>query len=426
MRFRFFTGDDDGFVKSLTVSTQPDQDVPAPTNLDDTTAPTKARAVDRLAFRKLGDQRLLAVVRADGSASVHTIEDSNSMKLLYEWKEPRMRAGTSYIGLGLSETYTCTNAGHFRLTTLPLSATDSATSKASLPMRLCDFQLSPSYDSFAYGGDEVDLSVWDAERAFLAEPAVATPSNDTEGSVKKRKKPSSNVLFPGELWRAKNLPNDNLSLRQPVHVSSLTFLSQSPSSSNNPSHHIVTGSRLGSVRRYDTRAARRPVANWTQFQSVRKVQQGCAEHEVFVSDIKSNMYSVDTRNGRILCGYRSISGAVNSIAITPTHLASTSLDHFFRLHPAYGPPAVAGSQAPKPNKGETVVKVYMNSTPTAVVWDQEYASPLPEADDNNGILGKDTRESENDDEEDLWEGMDVVGAESDHEVSRPTSRRRRV
>jgi hypothetical protein len=120
-----------------------------------------------------------------------------------------------------------------------------------------------------------------------------------------------------------------------------------------------------------------------------------------------------------------ISGAVNSIAITPTHLASTSLDHFFRLHPAYRPPAVAGSQAPKPNKGETVVKVYMNSTPTAVVWDQEYAS-LPEVDDNNGILGKGTRESENGDEEDLWEGMDVVGAESDHEVSHPTSRRRRV
>lgn len=80
----------------------------------------------------------------------------------------------------------------------------AVTSKASLPMRLCDFQLSPDHKSFAYGGDEVDLSVWDVERAFSAEP-IALTSYGTENPPTKRKKPSSSDLLPGELWRAKNV-----------------------------------------------------------------------------------------------------------------------------------------------------------------------------------------------------------------------------
>ena len=172
--------------------------------------------------------------------------------------------------------------------------------------------------------------------------------------------------------------------------------------------------------------------------------------EIFISDINSNLYSVDTRNGRILCGYRcrpimcpfcsqvlicyefvvrpAISGAVNSIAITPTHLASTSLDRFFRLHPAYAPPTVAGSQTQAQHKGETVVKVFMKSTPTAVVWDEEFGSALVEPDDNDRIPGKDAGGSKAGDEEDVWEGMDVVEVDStsDHEDPRPTSRRRHM
>jgi hypothetical protein len=60
MSYRFFTGDDNGFVKSLTVSTRVDpENVPVPTTLDDTRAQTKVRAVDKLAFRKIGDEKLV-------------------------------------------------------------------------------------------------------------------------------------------------------------------------------------------------------------------------------------------------------------------------------------------------------------------------------------------------------------------------------
>lgn len=60
MSFRFFTGDDNGFIKSLTVSTQPDpENVPVPKTLDDTRAQTKARAVDKLDFHKAGEDKLV-------------------------------------------------------------------------------------------------------------------------------------------------------------------------------------------------------------------------------------------------------------------------------------------------------------------------------------------------------------------------------
>lgn len=109
-----------------------------------------------------------------------------------------------YCALGRGA-YTCSTAGHLQLTAFTASSSTPTTSKASLPMRLCDFQLSPDAATFAYGGDEVDLSVWDAERAFAgAKPSSLYPE-ESDASGNKRKKPSSNDLLPGEIWRAKNV-----------------------------------------------------------------------------------------------------------------------------------------------------------------------------------------------------------------------------
>lgn len=73
------------------------------------------------------------------------------------------------------------------------------------------------------------------------------------------------------------VPNDYLGLRQPVHITSLTYLS--PSSSANH-HHILTGTQLGDVRRYDIRTARRPVSNWKgigKIGGIKTVERGFVE-----------------------------------------------------------------------------------------------------------------------------------------------------
>jgi hypothetical protein len=57
--------------------------------------------------------------------------------------------------------------------------------------------------------------------------------------------------------RLRQVANDSLSLRQPVHNTCLTYISAT-------SQHLLAGTQRGVVRRYDTRVARKPVAEWKQ------------------------------------------------------------------------------------------------------------------------------------------------------------------
>ena len=69
-------------------------------------------------------------------------------------------------------------------------------------MRLRDLKMSSSGENFAYGGDEVDLSVWNTERA-LSGPSVPSLSDTAHGGQKRKK--SKPMLLNGEVWRAKNV-----------------------------------------------------------------------------------------------------------------------------------------------------------------------------------------------------------------------------
>ena len=140
-----------------------------------------------------------------------------------------------------SSIYWCTSQGAVGRQSIVVSEADissdaaDGSQSARLPMRLKDWQLSPTFDTFAYGGEEVDLSIWDTERAFQSSQPTNS-SSDTSGKKRKR----GTELVPGEIWRAKNvsdshiilcathrlislkLPNDSLSLRQPIHIKSLS------------------------------------------------------------------------------------------------------------------------------------------------------------------------------------------------------------
>ena len=61
--------------------------------------------------------------------------------------------------------------------------------------------MSDDYQSFAYGGDEVEVSVWDTSRALdPSRPLVPIPVVGT-----KRKKGHKFENFDGEIWRAQNV-----------------------------------------------------------------------------------------------------------------------------------------------------------------------------------------------------------------------------
>ncbi|KAH8980937.1 hypothetical protein EDB86DRAFT_2978133 [Lactarius hatsudake] len=274
-------------------------------------------------------------------------------------------------------------------------------------MRLCEWRLAPDGKAFSYGGDEVELSIWDLEAAF----APKQPAPQPEGT-KKRKR--GNDLLPGELWRAKNVANDSLSLRQPVHNTCLSYLSTP--------QQLVAGTQRGDVRRYDTRAARKPVAEWKQVckgNGIGAIAKGHDEHEVFVSDQTSSLFAVDARNGRVIYGYKGIAGAITSMAPSPAGLVSTALDRYARVHSTYPPPAEAGQ--PQNNKGTVLEKVYLKSIPTCVVWDEVEGEDVDHHSDGmrRDSAGADSEGSD----ADVWEGMQM--AEDSGDESEPQVRRRR-
>ncbi|THH13434.1 hypothetical protein EW146_g6788 [Bondarzewia mesenterica] len=389
---RFLTGDELGNIKSLkyTVLDAPKAEI---STLYTRSESGKEKCIQALTVAPSSqEKKIIAAAHADGSASALLLNEDDSLETLCEWKEPRLRTGQKYVGLAISPKsvstyyhspragtdpasrgiYSCTSNGALRLTILGEDELPSTSKTSVLPMRLCEWRLSSDGTTFAYGGEEVELSIWDVERAF----ASGSPEKPSVTELKKRKRGSD--LLPGELWRAKNVANDSLSLRQPVHNTCLTFLKSSASAS---SHHLLVGTLFGNVRRYDTRSARRPVADW---QKVAKLEELKGSRRVSTS---------------------SLSGAVTSLAPSPTFLASTALDRYARVHSIFAPPAEPGLA--QEHKGEVLEKIFMKSVPTAVVWDQDTSQSGKSSDADEG--------SENGD--DVWEGMESVGDDEENEDS---------
>jgi ribosome biogenesis protein NSA1 len=103
--------------------------------------------------------------------------------------------------------YSCTSNGALRLTTLASEgdAEHNADHQlAALPTRLTQWRLASNEQTFSYAGDEVELSVWDTERAFSSS-ARTTAKNDVEADSASKKRKRNEQLLPGELWRAKNV-----------------------------------------------------------------------------------------------------------------------------------------------------------------------------------------------------------------------------
>jgi ribosome biogenesis protein NSA1 len=164
----------------------------------------------------------------------------------------------------------CSQKGKARFTTLNSNDGDLTSHSCNLPINLRHCKASSSGTQFAYAGTEVNLSIWDTEVAFRS----ASPSSPPAPTGGKRTR-KSDQLFPGEIWRAKNVrfhccermvahpfqvPHDYLDLRQPIDITSLAFLSVNDSGSH---QSIAVGNTLGCVHSYDTRKGRKPAFSWS-------------------------------------------------------------------------------------------------------------------------------------------------------------------
>ena len=77
------------------------------------------------------------------------------------------------------------------------------------------------------------------------------------------------------------MSNDNLDLRRPTYITTLSYLY----TNGDAQTQLVVGMASGDLRRYDTRAARKPVADWKaidKMKSIKVVQSG--RNEQYVRD----------------------------------------------------------------------------------------------------------------------------------------------
>lgn len=79
------------------------------------------------------------------------------------------------------------------------------------------------------------------------------------------------------------------------------------------------------------------------------------------------------------------------MTLSPHGLVSTALDRYVRIHSTFPPPNKVGNQQEK--KGEVLGKIFVNSTPTASVWDPTYSHGC---------------EAVVEEEADVWESMQGV------------------
>ncbi|KZV91057.1 WD40 repeat-like protein [Exidia glandulosa HHB12029] len=392
---RFYAGDQLGRIHALNVALQNPKEpqiVSQPAYIED--APDKTQAV-RILKLSQDAEPLVACARADSSAAVYSINEDASLNLLSRWKPARTGLWLSLDFVPERGILTCSTTGHVALSSHEGELLSSAT--ASLPAKLKDLRLSGDSKSFATGGDEVELSTWDLEKTLASDGAQPAPA----ANPTKKRKAKNSELLPGETWRAQNVPNDELNLRVPVHVTSLCYLGDA-----SKSNEIVTGTSFGAVRQYDTRTKRRPVANWTEVVKkggISRMERGVSEHDVFLADERGQLFALDLRNGKQLYSYKGIGGTVNSMTLSGSnHILSSSMDRYVRLHTTFPAPSTAGKNMD--GRGEIVAKLYTQDVVTAVA--------------STPIAVPQTSLGDEEDGEDIWDQMQSVDDDEEDQTRR--------
>lgn len=188
----------------------------------------------------------------------------------------------------------------------------------------------PEY--FAYGGEQVPLSVWSLSKTlnhridheFVSSPKeTGDDENSTEITAGKKRRASSQSgkqkeLFFGEIWRAKNLPNDSLSLTRHPFIRSIVFLPPSnvapkpDNIANDLDAAIAVGTKDGIIRLYEPgKKISKHIHEW-QIASksqgaIRVLEYSLKDAILFVGDSARNLYVVDGKSGRLLFQYKGTS-----------------------------------------------------------------------------------------------------------------------
>lgn len=441
--------------------------------------------VQKIASGRLRDVDVTALARKDGRID---ILETMSGKLLTSLRNAEMKKGVHrWVGLAVAHDgiFACTSAGDMRFfsidqeegskdATLAMKG-DCIKRELPEPLQMVSFEPKSDPTHFAYGGEEIPLSVWDARQAISSngevqdgesnENASSSSRNGSSGThtvngmeeevdaatankQRKRKRIMENrakarELMLGEIWRAKNLPNDALSLPQRPDILSIAFLG-SP-------HLIATGTRTGHIRIFDTSSQRKHTHEYRAFGATQeKIPVKillCSERktELIAADTTGKLFVLDVRSGSVLYQYKGINGAVLSMEALPaiknnpgsSYLITASADRLLRLHsvPIDSQAATIGTSAEDvplrkstKQKGQTLSSQFMREGANVIAWDGVVPEAEQSVKSNSENVEEDIDEALPVEDDGMWDAMatideDDVQQHSDRQEARSKRRR---
>ncbi|KAG0213130.1 WD repeat-containing protein 74 [Mortierella sp. GBA30] len=436
---RFYTGDEQGLVKVVTITEPPTIKVkrvrrnqptpeappkPVPT-VETWGTPDREKAVQLLCWDH--EKKHLVVARKNGLVQLLDPKDGTTVTEFKHTLEKEGKVDTVFVGLfaNSESIITCTNTG-----VLTIQSIQDRTMITALNMGkdICRMRVHPrEHHIIATGGKEQELTIWDLNNLYkdgseckeeeekmatkikgnkktgkngkmttTKAPAPQQSTQEKKNGAPEARYKSKEVLADGQLFKAKNVKNDHLDLRVPVWNTDLLFLSQYDFT------RIAVGTRFHQIRVYDTKSgARRPAVDAEVGEMpVVTMTNGKDASEVVFSDTVTNVYSVDTLTGTIIGQYKGFTGVATALAtFTPfedeetTHLVSVAMDRCLRVH-----------EMTKTRK--LLHKVYLKQRMTAVVVG-EYtpAEPAEEEEDGENVKNKKKTEDDEENDDDLWESM---------------------
>ena len=259
----------------------------------------------------------------------------------------------------------------------------------------------------AFGGKENDLQIW-TSREFSGRDA------------------SSDIAWfmLDSHWQAKNVKDDELGLRVPVWISDLQFL-PAATDIQASGYRIATCTRYNHVRLYDTSKSRRPIVNievgqypLTRLCTMRSysvLSDACRSDRVLsssqslqlngvvVTDTHGNVHSYDLKTRKPNGSYKGFSCAVSDIAFDhhhtnldacDNHLCVAGVDGFLRTYDI--------------TTRKQISCLYTGRKIAHVCADTALAVLEISAHDQTDIKAEDDVEGDEDDENDVWEGLEEV------------------
>ncbi|KAH3686829.1 hypothetical protein WICPIJ_002196 [Wickerhamomyces pijperi] len=336
---------------------------------------------------------ILITARANGQLNFHETTDEEYgliSTVQLELKEQKDKVVSLFVTDGLVFVITETGA---------VTIVDFSTLRDAEPKKMTTQVKGPvstfiphptQFGVFAYGGKENDVKI------------LRLIPEDLQAHLFKKSKKHVKLTPEQFLYQAKNVKNDKLDLRVPVHPSKLQFINLENHTAD--SWELLSVTRHGHVRTYDTTHGRKPKTTHTLTnRPILNVALTSNPSEIVCSDDHVTTATFDITTGKLMGKFKGAVGAVQGVHTSGDLIATGGLDRYVRVFDIDG--------------RETIAKVFVGSK-ISEVWlldTEDLEEDEQEAEvAQDGKKNKKKRElaEEDEDEDEVWNQLEALEKKS--------------